>query len=207
MQADATGPVLGSGREAALTAALSALQAARPQWSTSAYAAELDFYRSEDSRRQYTRDELALKVAYQRQQREQARRDSLGRVAQRRAFLIDSTRQVVLAEQQARQDSVAQAKATARQALEEEATRLEAEEARVVASPARPSAAPKPAARKVVVKAKRSTGPTVYYCASGNRVKYHATSGCRGLARCGASILPMSLRDAEASMEPCKWCY
>lgn len=65
----------------------------------------------------------------------------------------------------------------------------------------------RPTARKVVVKTKRSTGPMVYYCASGNTVKYHATSGCRGLARCGASILPISLREAQQQMDPCKWCY
>ncbi|MBF9223010.1 hypothetical protein [Hymenobacter ruricola] len=38
---------------------------------------------------------------------------------------------------------------------------------------------------KTKAKAKASTGPKVYYCNSGNTVKYHATPGCRGLARCG----------------------
>ncbi|GAB3858059.1 hypothetical protein GCM10028822_32750 [Hymenobacter terrigena] len=63
------------------------------------------------------------------------------------------------------------------------------------------------AAAKVKVKTKHATGPTVYYCDSGNTVKYHASPGCRGLARCGASVVPISLASAQQSMEPCKWCY
>lgn len=53
----------------------------------------------------------------------------------------------------------------------------------------------------------QAKGATVYYCASGNTVKYHRSSGCRGLSRCGASIDPISLRDAQRRMDPCKICY
>lgn len=73
---------------------------------------------------------------------------------------------------------MARAQTSARQALEDESIRLEAAAARIpTTSPARPSITHHAAVRKLVVKTKRSTGPTVYYCASGNTVKYHATSG------------------------------
>ncbi|MFC6225627.1 hypothetical protein ACFP2F_20440 [Hymenobacter artigasi] len=63
------------------------------------------------------------------------------------------------------------------------------------------------AAAKAKVKTKYATGPTVYYCASGNTVKYHASPGCRGLARCGATVQPLRLAAAQQRMDPCKWCY
>ena len=65
------------------------------------------------------------------------------------------------------------------------------------------------AAAKVKVKTKTTpaAGPPVYYCNSGNTVKYHASPDCRGLARCGASVVPMSLAAAQQQMDPCKWCY
>jgi len=64
------------------------------------------------------------------------------------------------------------------------------------------------AAAKVKTKTKHvATGPTVYYCNSGNTVKYHASPRCRGLARCGASVVSMSLASAQQQMDPCKWCY
>ena len=59
---------------------------------------------------------------------------------------------------------------------------------------------------KVKVKTKHSD-QVVYYCNSGNRVKYHASPNCRGLSRCGASVVPMGLAAAQQSMDPCKWCY
>lgn len=46
-----------------------------------------------------------------------------------------------------------------------------------------------------------------YYCASGNTVKYHSYPDCRGLNRCGASIVSLPLNQAEASMDPCKFCH
>ncbi|MDO7851367.1 hypothetical protein [Hymenobacter convexus] len=63
------------------------------------------------------------------------------------------------------------------------------------------------AAAKVKVKTKTAAGPKVYYCASGNTVKYHASPGCRGLARCNAAVVPISLALAQQRMDPCKWCY
>jgi hypothetical protein len=60
---------------------------------------------------------------------------------------------------------------------------------------------------KVKVKTKYAAGPVVYYCNSGNTVKYHAEPNCRGLSRCGASVVSMSLATAQQSMDPCKWCY
>jgi heme A synthase len=62
-------------------------------------------------------------------------------------------------------------------------------------------------AAKVKVKTKHATGPSVYYCASGNTVKYHASPGCRGLARCNAAVVPMALAAVQQRMDPCKWCY
>lgn len=46
-----------------------------------------------------------------------------------------------------------------------------------------------------------------YYCASGNTVKYHSYPDCRGLNRCGASIVSLPLTQAEDSMDPCKFCH
>jgi hypothetical protein len=63
------------------------------------------------------------------------------------------------------------------------------------------------AGTKVKVKTKHATGPVVYYCNSGNVVKYHASPGCRGLARCGAAVVPIALASAQQRMDPCKWCY
>jgi hypothetical protein len=61
---------------------------------------------------------------------------------------------------------------------------------------------------KTKVKTKRvATGPLVYYCNSGNTVKYHASPGCRGLVRCGASVVSMRSAAAPQQMDPCKWCY
>lgn len=47
-----------------------------------------------------------------------------------------------------------------------------------------------------------------YYCASGWRVKYHATPKCRGLLSCNATVkvLPERQRLAER-MEPCRLCH
>lgn len=63
------------------------------------------------------------------------------------------------------------------------------------------------AGAKVKVKTKHATGPQVYYCNSGNTVKYHASPDCRGLARCGAAVVSISLASAQQQMDPCKWCY
>ena|GEM_PF-5334210 len=60
---------------------------------------------------------------------------------------------------------------------------------------------------KVQAKAPRAAEPTVYYCASGNTVKYHAAPDCRGLSRCGATVTATTLREAQQSMQPCKRCY
>jgi len=48
---------------------------------------------------------------------------------------------------------------------------------------------------------------TVYYCNSGNVVKYHRSANCRGLNRCKAAIEPISLAEASNYMNPCKFCY
>ncbi len=52
-----------------------------------------------------------------------------------------------------------------------------------------------------------ASGAVVYYCNSGNTVKYHASPTCRGLHNCGASVVKMSLRQAQQEMDPCKFCY
>lgn len=59
---------------------------------------------------------------------------------------------------------------------------------------AQPPARPKPA--------------PAYYCASGWRVKYHATPTCRGLENCSATVMPLPLRQLRAQrMEPCRICH
>lgn len=60
---------------------------------------------------------------------------------------------------------------------------------------------------RVQAKAPRAPEPAVYYCASGNTVKYHAAPDCRGLSRCSATVTATTLREAQQSMQPCKWCY
>ncbi|MCI1187890.1 hypothetical protein MON38_10700 [Hymenobacter sp. DH14] len=60
---------------------------------------------------------------------------------------------------------------------------------------------------KVKTKTRASSGPKVYYCASGNTVKYHASPDCRGLVRCSVAVLPIALATAQQRMDPCKWCY
>ena len=60
---------------------------------------------------------------------------------------------------------------------------------------------------KVKTKTRAAAGPKVYYCASGNTVKYHASPTCRGLARCNAAVVLMALAAAQQRMDPCKWCY
>ena len=52
-----------------------------------------------------------------------------------------------------------------------------------------------------------ATGPQAYFCNSGNTVKYHASPDYCGLARCGATTMPMSLTSAQQRLDPCKWCY
>lgn len=205
LQTTSTNPVLGAEREAQITASLNQLTAARPNWSTTAYSEELSFYRQEDNRRQSLRNEQERKQAYQRQERERSRRDSLASLALRRTNLIDSTRQAVLAQVRAQADSVAQVQAIACEAAQ--ASALNAAAYTATSAPHNNATHKQPVARKVVVKTKRSTGPMVYYCNSGNVVKYHASSNCRGLSRCGASVVPMSLSSAQQSMDPCKWCY
>ena len=205
LQTNPTNPVLGAERENQITVSLNQLTAARPNWSATAYSEELNFYRQEDNRRQRVRNEQERQQAYQRQERERNRRDSLERLALRRTHLIDSTRQAVLAQVRAQADSVAQVQTTARETAQ--ASALNAAAYTAISAPHTTAAHKQPVARKVVVKAKRSTSPMVYYCNSGNVFKYHASPTCRGLSRCGASVVPMSLSSAQQSMDPCKWCY
>jgi uncharacterized protein YgiM (DUF1202 family) len=47
----------------------------------------------------------------------------------------------------------------------------------------------------------------VYVCDSGNTVKYHASSSCRGLNRCRAAVVKYPYSEASAKHDPCQICY
>lgn len=48
----------------------------------------------------------------------------------------------------------------------------------------------------------------VYICTGEGARKYHSNSGCRGLNRCSASIISVSLKDAQKrGLDACKICY
>jgi hypothetical protein len=63
--------------------------------------------------------------------------------------------------------------------------------------------------KKAVTRHRAAPAPVAlaYYCASGNTVKYHSYPDCRGLNRCDASVVSIALREAEGSMDPCKFCH
>lgn len=62
-----------------------------------------------------------------------------------------------------------------------------------------------PAARPAV--SSGGKGGSVYYCASGNTVRYYRSAGCRGLSRCGAAIDPIPLSEAWQYMDPFMICF
>jgi hypothetical protein len=200
--ADDTSPILDGNQEANFIAVQSPITANRSTWNQAPYSAEMDFYRREDTRRWQARQVLAQQQQYRQQRRDEARRDSLERVALRRIWSADSMRSAAIVRMDAQVDSIERVHAVALAAAPNPAMAT-----RAVATRARTTSTHATVTKKKVVAVKHSTGPTVYYCASGNTVKYHASSGCRGLARCGASVDPISLREAQQSMDPCKWCY
>jgi hypothetical protein len=202
MLADDTSPILDGNQEANFIAVQHPVTTARPTWNLAPYTAEMDFYRREDTRRWQARQVLAQQQQYRQQRKDEARRDSLERVALHRIWSADSIRSAVMVRMDAQVDSVERVHAVALAAAPKPAAVT-----RAVATRARTTSTHATVTKKKVVAVKRSTGPTVYYCASGNTVKYHASSGCRGLSRCGASVDPISLREAQQSMDPCKWCY
>jgi hypothetical protein len=154
----------------------SPVTANRSTWNQAPYSAEMDFYRREDTRRWQARQVLAQQQQYRQQRRDEARRDSLERVALRRIWSADSMRSAVMVRMDAQVDSVERVHAVALAAAPKPAMAT-----RAVATRARTTSTHATVTKKKVVAVKRSTGPTVYYCASGNTVKYHASSGCRGL--------------------------
>lgn len=53
-----------------------------------------------------------------------------------------------------------------------------------------------------------NTQQTVYICTGGSSTRYHATSKCRGLSRCGGKIIGVSKATAEdMGRTPCQICY
>ena len=70
-----------------------------------------------------------------------------------------------------------------------------------------PKAAPHPTAHLRIASKRKASKPVAYYCASGYTVKYHASPTCRGLENCSASIDKITLRTAQAHMEPCWVCH
>lgn len=196
---------------------LQRIAATQPKWDIKPYQQEIAFYQREQQRRldEQRRQQLhAYQVAH-------ARQDSLTRLEQRRRVQQDSLRAVAYARRQAYNDSVAavadrvfsRQRAVADSLAQITRTTMTRPVATAIARPAttvsRPAAPRKPAARPPVARpaARPAAGGVVYMCNSGNVVKYHATSGCRGLNRCGASVVRISKADAQQSMDPCKFCY
>ena len=185
---------------------LRALAAARPNWNQEPYRLEADFYFHEDMRRDQPRRQRDWQLEQARQARSRARFDSVARVAQRLRERQDSIRETVAARAEQLRDS-----------LDRVAVVAEERTAAVAAGPVVKTRAATGVAgaraasthKKVAVAPHRavSRGPVVYYCASGNTVKYHASPDCRGLNRCGSAVVKISQREAEQSMNPCKFCY
>lgn len=180
---------------------LPALATARPTWNRTAYQQEATFFFHQDIRRYQLRQLRNQQLAQARAVRAQARYDSLARVERHQQAQQDSLRYALALRERQVRDSLGQA-ALAAPALVE-----------VAAGPATPTgvvrshgaSSHKKAA--VVPHQAVSRGPVVYYCASGNTVKYHASLGCRGLTRCGGPVVKISQREAEQSMNPCKFCH
>ncbi len=185
---------------------------AQKEWSVSAYDAENDFYRSENYWRTQRREQLAREVQQAQQVAQQARarheQDSLFSIEQRQSFRADSISRLAQARKQAIADSLDEPRRKAR-AYELDMALLTPAGRRLVEASAKPKThpAPKSVAKRPVARPSKSTGPSAYFCTSGNTVKYHSSSTCQGLTRCGASISRISLREAEQTMDPCKFCH
>ena len=171
------------------------VQQLQPKWSLTAYESENSFYRSEEYRRQQAREQQAREVRIVQQARQQYRQDSSHRAELRVLARLDSTRRAGEAIAQARADSTWRVGAAAR-AQELNVALLTPAGRRAMTTAAAPARRPRPAA-----------GPAAYYCASGNAVKYHSSPTCRGLSRCAASVERISLREAQQSMDACKFCH
>jgi hypothetical protein len=177
------------------------------KWDVVPYEQELAFYQQQHQRR-YTaarQREQQEREAYDR--RQQTRRDSLTRIAIRRQQQTDSVSAIARAyatREQARVDSVSE---IARRARAEELNRAlltpagRQALARGAATTTTHTTAAKPQPHA------KATGAVVYMCDSGNSVKYHASPTCRGLNRCGATIVKISKAEATQTMDPCKFCY
>lgn len=185
-------------------AMLRALAAARPNWNQEPYRLEADFYFHEDMRRDQPRRQRDWQLEQARQVRSRARFDSVARVAQRLRERQDSIREEVTARAEQLRDSLDRVATVAeeRAAAVAAVPVVKARAATGVARAASPHKKTAVAPRRAV-----SRGPVVYYCASGNTVKYHASPDCRGLNRCGSAVVKISQREAEQSMNPCKFCY
>ena len=53
-----------------------------------------------------------------------------------------------------------------------------------------------------------STATMVYICTGGNSIRYHKTSGCKGLSNCSGDIIKISIEEAkQMGRTACKICY
>jgi hypothetical protein len=184
---------------------ISTINSRQPKWDTGPYVLELGFYKKEHGRR-YT----AARVAEQQQReaqarRQQAARDSLDLIAQRQRIHADSVREAVAlarARIQARLDSI---ELPTRQARAAELNRALLTDAGRRALDRGNGAPSKPASARTATKSAK--GPVVYMCNSGNSVKYHSSPDCRGLNRCGSSVVRIGKAEAQQSMDACRFCY
>jgi hypothetical protein len=191
----------------------------QPKWETAAYEQELAFYQQEHQRRYQAARHKEQQAQEAATRRWRARQDSVARAERRRWQQQDSLRAMAYARRQAYNDSVTAVadRIAARQMAAADSLARSMRAAAATTAPrtssptSRPAVARRPAtaARPAVARPapRPAGGGVVYMCDSGNRVKYHASPGCRGLNRCGASVVRLSKAEAQQSMDPCKFCY
>lgn len=183
------------------------IRSQQPKWDVAPYEQEARFYTQESRKRYAAARQREQETREMLQRKAAARQDSVYRLAQRRQQVADSLREVALVRISRQQDSIAYAV--------QQRAQLVVPVAAVAASAIKPSVTRASTSAKPAHSVKRPTakpvvarsGGVVYMCNSGNTGKYHASPSCRGLGRCNASIVKISKSEAQASMDPCKFCY
>ena len=219
-------PLLSLELETEFKAAIDLLTIILPSWSRTIYLDEMAFYREEDTRRQLAKkqeeEQLARSQAEMEQKRLKQKEEQLARLQ------AETEQQRLKQQEEARRDSLFRLASSVERANQVDESQIESdpppavqtalsaqlyktllrmkEEDRLSAAKKGSAPVKKGVSQKRLVKAKPATGPTAYYCTSGNTVKYHTYSTCRGLTRCGSSVAKIRLAEAQQSMEACKWC-
>ncbi|NDK57374.1 hypothetical protein [Pontibacter fetidus] len=177
-----------------LTTKVQLLEQQRPKWNVAPYKAEMAFYTGLAEKQKTFRLAAAKAAEEARAAAERARLAREAEVETKRA-------------EAARMAAAAAAAAMASDEVQETPVTEDAAPAAVVPVKSKPAAkTPAKTTTKRTTTTSVKKGATVYYCASGNTVKYHRSSSCRGLNRCSASVDPISLKEAQSYMDACKIC-